>query len=329
MSVEQNNDYNPDDSAALLMNALNGDTVDFDVDGTTADTPKTTESSDTPNATAEKAEQSKPDDTLTADNAVILAKDGIHTISYDVLQQARESERLAKAQAAQAAAEAAQAQAALEQLKQQLQHSPRQTQQQNIAIAQNAIDQGVDPAIFGDFDEEGIANGIKTILAQQKALLEKEFDQKLQQALSPVAQKQQQDEIVAHLSAIKAAHPDVESIAESQQFANWIGSQPSYAQDAIRHVAAQGTTQQVIELLSSFKNATAKPATTDIKQAAQQQINHARATVPASLSDMQGGRAADSNTPEERVANASPVAMLGAMQDWSVDDINNFLDKGL
>lgn len=326
MSVEQNNDYNPDDSAALLMNALNGDTVDFDVDGTTADTPKTTESSDTPNATAEKAEQSKPDDTLTADNAVILAKDGIHTISYDVLQQARESERLAKAQVAQAAAEAAQAQAALEQLKQQLQHSPRQTQQQNIAIAQNAIDQDVDPAIFGDFDEEGIANGIKTILAQQKALLEKEFDQKLQQALSPVAQKQQQDEIVAHLSAIKAAHPDVESIAESQQFANWIGSQPSYAQQAIRHVVAQGTTQQVIELLNNFKGSSPKPA--DIKQTVQQQINNARPPVPASLSDMQGGRT-DSSSPEERIANSSPVEMLGAMQDWSVDDINNFLDKGL
>lgn len=336
--LDEMGELTPEQSATMLNMALHGDTADVSTSevGTQAD------SSEPPTATEEKqgspanvpdTSVDKPNlDNLTADNAVIMAKDGKHTIPFEKLQQARESERLAQLQAQQATAE-------LEKLREQMAQSNTPKEQakldNQIDIAQQAIDSGFDPKIFGDFDEEGLTKGINTLLAQRTAEIEKQFEQKLQQALQPVAQKQQLDETQSHYQAIMEAHPDVESMADSQEFANWIGSQPSYAQQAIMGVLQQGTTRDVIEVLNNFK-ATQAPSpttqpdkpTTDLKQVAQQQIANTKPNVPSSLSDISGGRA-EPSSPEERIANASSVDMLSEMQNWSPEQIEQFLNKGL
>ena len=316
----------PEDATALLDRAMNGETIEFD-EPQAAEPP--VESSEPPVTTDSKDSQ-VADGQLNADNAVIMAKDGKHTIPFEKLQQAREAERLAleKVQLAEQQAQAAIAE--LEKLRNQQSQSNTAAQQakidNQIDIAQQAIDNGVDPSIFGDFDEEGLAGGIQTLVQQQVA---QQVEARLKQALEPIAQKQQIDETQQHYAAILQAHPDIESVAESQEFASWRASQPSYAQQAINGVLSQGTTDQVIELFNQFKgNAqTAAPTPADIKQAAKAKLDNAQSAIPASLSDIAGGQAHTS--PDEQLANLDGVDMLAAMEKMSPEQIERILNKTL
>lgn len=316
----------PEDATALLDRAMNGETIEFD-EPQAAEPP--VESSEPPVTTDSKNSQ-VADEQLNADNAVIMAKDGKHTIPFEKLQQAREAERLAleKVQLAEQQAQAAIAE--LEKLRNQQSQSNTAAQQakidNQIDIAQQAIDNGVDPSIFGDFDEEGLAGGIQTLVQQQVA---QQVEARLKQAPEPIAQKQQIDETQQHYAAILQAHPDIESVAESQEFASWRASQPSYAQQAINGVLSQGTTDQVIELFNQFKgNAqTAAPTSAGIKQAAKAKLDNAQSAIPASLSDIAGGQAHTS--PDEQLANLDGVDMLAAMDKMSLEQIERILNKTL
>lgn len=316
----------PEDATALLDRAMNGETIEFD-EPQAAEPP--VESSEPP-VTTESKDSQVADEQLNADNAVIMTKDGKHTIPFEKLQQAREAERLAleKVQLAEQQAQAAIAE--LEKLRNQQSQSNTAAQQakidNQIDIAQQAIDNGVDPSIFGDFDEEGLAGGIQTLVQQQVA---QQVEARLKQALEPIAQKQQIDETQQHYAAILQAHPDIESVAESQEFASWRASQPSYAQQAINGVLSQGTTDQVIELFNQFKgNAqTAAPTSAGIKQAAKAKLDNAQSAIPASLSDIAGGQAHTS--PDEQLANLDGVDMLAAMDKMSLEQIERILNKTL
>lgn len=316
----------PEEATALLDRAMNGETIEFD-EPQAAEPP--VESSEPP-VTTESKDSQVADEQLNADNAVIMAKDGKHTIPFEKLQQAREAERLAleKVQLAEQQAQAAIAE--LEKLRNQQSQSNTAAQQakidNQIDIAQQAIDNGVDPSIFGDFDEEGLAGGIQTLVQQQVA---QQVEARLKQALEPIAQKQQIDETQQHYAAILQAHPDIESVAESQEFASWRASQPSYAQQAINGVLSQGTTDQVIELFNQFKgNAqTAAPTSAGIKQAAKAKLDNAQSAIPASLSDIAGGQAHTS--PDEQLANLDGVDMLAAMDKMSPEQIERILNKTL
>lgn len=309
----------PEEATALLDRAMNGETIEFDEPQAVEPTVESSE----PPVTTDSKDSQVADEQLNADNAVIMAKDGKHTIPFEKLQQARESERLALQQAQQANAE-------LEKLRAQLAQGNTAAQQakidNQIDIAQQAIDNGVDPSIFGDFDEEGLAGGIQTLVQQQVA---QQVEARLKQALEPIAQKQQIDETQQHYAAILQAHPDIESVAESQEFASWRASQPSYAQQAINGVLSQGTTDQVIELFNQFKgNAqTAAPTPADIKQAAKAKLDNAQSAIPASLSDIAGGQAHTS--PDEQLANLDGVDMLAAMEKMSPEQIERILNKTL
>ena len=319
----------PQAATAALDAALNGETVGFDVPDEAADhaadvpdAQDTTDSSATPAAT--DAVEPKADE-LSADNAVILARDGKHTIPFEKLQQAREAERLAleKAQLAEQQAQAAIAE--LEKLRTQQAQSNTAAQQakvdNQVDIAQQAIDNGVDPSIFGDFDEAGLAKGIQTLVEQQ-------VQARVSQALAPINQKQQIDEVQQHFAAIMQAHPDAESVAESQEFASWRQAQPSYAQQAIASVLESGSAQQVIEVLNQFKAAKPAPQAqnqADIKQAAKEKLSNTTPTIPASLSDIAGGQAHTS--PDERLASMNSVDMLSEMEGWTQEQIDRFLNR--
>ena len=203
------------------------------------------------------------EDELTDETAVVLAKDGKHHIPFARLQEARQGEQSQRQRA-----DALQAQ--LEQSQQKLDELSRQAQQRAdagqdatrmdnmAAAAQAAVDQGVDPEIFGDFSEKALAQGIAKLVNMRVGEVTAQMRGELQQALQPVVQSQQMTAEQAHVAAIKAAHPDVGSIVESKELQDWKQAQPSYAQAAIDQVIAGGSTQQVIELLDQFKASTGK-----------------------------------------------------------------------
>ena len=247
-------------------------------------------------------------------NTVILAKDGKHTIPYSKLEEARQAE-----QAARAAAQAAQAElAALRaQAEQRAAAGVAPTAADNAsALVVQALETGdVDPAIFGDFSEGAMAKGIATLIKQGFT--------SLRQELEPIKAQHQTSEVEKHYGAIYQAHPDADSIAESQELESWIASKPSFVRDAYRAVLdpqGKGTAAQVIELFDTFKKETgatqaaAAPApSVDPKAAAKAAIAAAQPAVPASLSDFPGGRAGASSRMEALDA-LSPADLAEALE---------------
>jgi len=230
----------------------------------------------------------------------VLARDGVHTIPYDTLVAAREGEKHWKAQA-----EAAQRQLADLQAQAQARADSGQAPtkaDEAVAAAQVAIDNGVDPAVFGDFSEEALAKGIQIVAKQMVAQeVQAKVDAALNEALAPIRQKQQTDAVSAHLNAIYSKHPDADSIAESKELADWIAAQPSFARAGYQAVLTHGSTADVIEFFDTFKRATgmtqapAAAGKPDVAAAAGAAIAKAQTRVPMSLSDFPGGNAGPSD----------------------------------
>jgi len=258
---------------------------------------------------------------------VLLAKDGKHTIPYEKLVEAREGEKHWKEQAEAQAAE-------LERLKQAAQdradagEEATQTDK-NAAMAQDAIDNGVDPDLFGDFTEEDLAKGVAKLVQLELAERDRKTHEQQQQ-------EQQETAAQAHYNAIYEAHPDADSIVESKELDDWLKSQPVHVRKGCEVVLQQGSTQDVIELFDTFKQETGQTQAKDeasvnggdAKAKAKAAIEDAESDPPASLSDIPGG-AAGATTPEEQMASLEGTDLLERMEDMSPEKIEAFLNKQL
>lgn len=197
-----------------------------------------------------------------------------------------------------------------------------------MAAAQAAIDQGVDPGIFGDFSEEALAKGIATLVANQ-------VEARVSKALEPLQAKQATDATKSHYEAIYQAHPDADSIAESKEMADWIASQPSFVRSSYEQVFTKGSTTDVIELFDRFKQATGATqqpaaAATDpeaVKAAAKAAIANAPAATPASLTDFPGGRPAGLTKAEALAGMTDGREMLDNMANMTPEQIEDLLNR--
>ena len=258
---------------------------------------------------------------------MILAKDGKHTIPYDKLVEARNGEKEWKQKFDEAQQQLAQLQADAQERKDNGQAPTTQDNQANIA--QQAIDQGVDPAIFGDFSEKDLAAGIQKLVNSQVSTL---VQQQLQTALAPIQQQQQVSVEQAHFNEIFTAHPDAESIVESKEFNDWKNAQPSFLKDAYETVLDKGSAAQVVELLGLYKSNTqsgqqaAQPANDAVKAVAQKAVSQAQTPPPNSLSDLPAGSPAGVSR-DERLAAMSPAQLAEEMQGWTPDQVEQFLNR--
>ncbi len=324
--TEQQNDLieanggkaSPELAAQLLEQALNGDTA-------------TAENGSQP-ATTQVTEENTPkvegqDGTLNADNTVILAKDGKHTIPYDKLVEARNGEKEWKQKFDEAQQQLTQLQTDAQERKDNGQAPTAQDNQANIA--QQAIDQGVDPAIFGDFSEESLAAGIQKVVDMRVATM---VDQRLKDVLAPLHQQQQVSAEQAHFTEIFAVHPDAESIVESKEFNDWTKAQPSFLKDAYETVLDKGSAAQVVELLGLYKSNTqsgqqvAQPASDAVKAVAQKAVSQAQTPPPNSLSDLPAGSPAGVSR-DERLATLSPAQLSEEMQDWTHEQREQYMNR--
>ena len=317
------------DTSALLEGGMPGATKS--AEATPGGEQGTTNEAENESATTPEPDPAK---------AVVLAKDGVHTIPYEKLAEAREGEKHWKAQAEAAAAE-------LAALKQQAQQradageEPTQTDKV-LAIAQEAIAQGVDPSYFGDFSEEALAKGVDKVvelrLKEREQAIEKRVQERVEaalaQALGPIQQKQQIDAAQSHMSAIYAAHPDADSIAESKELADWIEAQPSFARAGFKAVLQQGTTAEVIEFFDTFKQATGKaaqqntPEQSDVSAAAKAALAKAKAQVPTSLSEIPAGSKAHHDE-AEALMEMSDSNALNSFMGKSPEQIRALLERAL
>ena len=312
----------PEQAAQLLELSGQGDTATpiADTDGQPKVVPKTVD---------ENLDKQPAEDELNADNAVILAKDGKHTIGFDKLVEARQTAQQYKMQA-----EAAQAE--LQRLQQEasnraaagIQPTPVDTQ---VVAAAAAIEAGADPALFGDFSEEQLSSGILKLVNSKVSEV---VGAALAQSLEPIQRKHQDDAANAHYNAIYAAHPDADSMAESQELADWIAKQPSFVQDGYKAVLDSGTTNQVIELFDRFKaennttNNSAQPSQDDVKAKAKAIVASATSAPPVSLSDIPGGTPTG-KTLEEALGDMSGPDMLERMNNMTPQQIEAVLNRSL
>lgn len=305
----------PEQAAQLLSLAIQGDTgaTPPELSSGPAAAPAPTDTSPQPAAPTEPE--------LNADNAVILAKDGKHTISYDKLVQARETARAAQTEAQTLAAQLQTAQQQLADLTAQAQaranagQAPTATDNQ-VAAAQAAIEAGAKPALFGDFSEEALAKGITQLVEQQVA-----------------ARMEATDATTAHFNAIYSAHPDADSLVESQEFAVWKGAQPALVRAALDQALTQGSSADVIEVFSAFKAATQQQPPAVVgkgalspAEAAKAAIAKAAAPTPASLSDIPGGRVAGTNV-FEAMNDMNSHQLLAATSNMSPEQIEAWLNS--
>ena len=327
----------PELAAQLLEQALNGDTANAENGSQPATTQVTEENTpkvegqdgtQQPADTQQAQQQQQVDESqLNAENAVILAKDGKHTIPYDKLVEARNGEKEWKQKFDEAQQQLAQLQADAQERKDNGQAPTTQDNQANIA--QQAIDQGVDPAIFGDFSEKDLAAGIQKLVNSQVSTL---VQQQLQTALAPIQQQQQVSAEQAHYNEILTTPPDADSIVASKEFNEWTKAQPSFLKDAYETVLDKGSAAQVVELLGLYKSNTqsgqqaAQPANDAVKAVAQKAVSQAQTPPPNSLSDLPAGSPAGVSR-DERLAAMSPAQLAEEMQGWTPDQVEQFLNR--
>lgn len=246
---------------------------------------------------------------------VILAKDGVHTIPFEKLVEAREEGKhwKAQAQAAQDALAALQAQA---DARAEAGKAATATDKA-VEAASAAIEAGADPDLFGDFSEEAIRAGVKKLVAEQAASLRESIRAELQQELAPIKQAKQVDEAEQARNLVLSKHPDAASIAESAELEQWVQSKPAFVRGAYQQVITGGTPAQVVELLDAFKAET-KPAMANAgaEAAAAKAIANAKTRSPSSLSDIPGGVAASTN-PAEGLADASAQDLISKFEGLS------------
>ena len=251
--------------------------------------------------------------------APIASKSGAYTIPYEQLAKAREQAKAFAAEAemlraqlaelsATQAANLAQAQAQAQDRADAGQAATKEDA--NLAAAKQAVADGVDPAIFGDFSEEGIAKGVQALV-----------EQGVQRAIAPLLQERQaaaqQSATAAHYEAIYAAHPDADELAQSAEFSAWRESLPAFARGAVDQALTQGDAASVVDVFSTFKASANSSSPTPEGSRVRQALAAAKAQpqVPTSLSEI-GGQAASSSTAEQVAALASnPEALMARMSD--------------
>ncbi len=317
--------------AEMLDAAMDG-TLELDSSQQAAVAPTTAETAATDNA--EQAPDAHADDE--PQGAPIASKSGAYTIPYDKLVQAR-----GRAHALAGENEALKAQLAELSARQQANLHEQQaaahgreaagqsatTADRNLEVAQDAIEQGVDVSLFGDFSEEALAKGIQTLSVQMAHSIRQELRSEMARDLEPIRQQREQGEVQNHYGAIYDSHPDADELAQSEQFSRWAQALPSVMRDGVVFAMQEGTTAQVIEVFDAFKaQHGGKPANAGLTQSQSQAqaAPEVQRRVPNSLSEIAG-------TPHRDVVQqtletaGNPAALMEAMESMTPAQIERLM----
>lgn len=311
--------------AEMLDAALDGK---LSLDGDALPVAAQEEQTKTDDEQADEGQQDKQDSDE-PEGAPIASKSGEYTIPYEKLAQARE-----KAHTLESENEALKAQLSELTAKQQANLAQAQADAQDRAdagqgatqadealqAAQAAIGQGVDVSVFGDFSEEGIAKGIATLQAREREAIRAELMVEIEKELAPLKQNRLQQAVDTHYGAIYAKHPDADELAQSQQFADWQKTLPSFMQTVVAQMLTEGTTEQVIEVFDTFKAQHAPQTVSQAKAAPEVQRR-----VPNSLSEIAGEPHRDLVQQTLETAD-NPEALMDAMQSMTPEQLERVLN---
>lgn len=328
--------------AEILEKALNGESLDGDkvatgqshgdTDGAAGAKGATV---DAANATGDAAKQKTEADDEPV-GAPIASKSGAYTIPYEKLDEARtraktletENEALRKEIAELSAQQQANIARAEERAQDRADAGQAQTQADaNLAAAKEAISAGADVSLFGDFSEEALAKGIKSLVAMERDAMRAELRADLEREFAPMKAKQAQEQSDSHTNAILGKHPDAYEVVQSAQFDAWMKSLPSFSRAAVAAVldpATGGTADQVIEVFDAFKTQTGRAAAPVNKSGGK--APEVQRRVPNSLSEMAGEQHQDIAQQVMASAGTDNAALLERMQDMTPEQIERVMN---
>ena len=246
--------------------------------------------SDVPDIDAAPAEAKSPPETLPAEAAqpepepVVLAKDGVHTIPFEKLEEARQQAQHWARVAAEKDAEIARLAAAVQ--------APTQP------AAEETPEPTGEDVTFGDYSDEAMKKGVQAVAAAEIAKAVAAINAKFEPALAPIKEQAQNAALEAHFKALTDANPDHNEIVTGQPLQDWIEKQPSFVRDQYKVVFERGTADQVIELVSTFKSQSgigqtaAASTAADAARKAKEVIASAKVVRPTSLTDIPAGSTA-------------------------------------
>lgn len=319
------------DPSTLLEAAMNG-SLDLDT-GAEHQPEQVTDEAAVDDKDSASADVSAPagEDKGTQDleqPAPIASKSGSYQIPYDKLVEAR-TERDTYRQ------RVADLEQQIQQLTAQQQSNLQQAQQAaqdradagqaatkadtNLAMAQAAMEQGVDIEAFGDFSEESIAKGLKQMVVSQVAT---QLEQELAPFRAQQAQSAKQSASEAHYNAIYKAHPDADEIVESTKWNEWLAGLPAFMRAATEQAMGQGTTEQIVEVFNTFKQQTAPTAG---KPSVKSLIEQATVAPPNTLTDVPGAQAGQSSAEQLSIAR-DPSALMGMFEGKSPEEIERLMN---
>lgn len=253
---------------------------------------------------------------------VLLAKDGVHTIPYETLEQTR-------LQAQQAQEEAARLRAENEALKAKT-STPAPTPEPAPAV---------DADLFGDYSEAAMAQGVSKLVQAAVAPLLKEVES-LKGQLGQAEKQAEVDAATAHWNALYKAHPDLDSITQSKELQAWIAAKPRLEQKVLNLTLQDGETAEIVEMFDRYKQETGitqRPAATTPQapsaasaaaKAAAEAVAAARTKPPTSLSEIPAGTAAH-HDPAAALLEMTPTAAMGVFEGKTPEQINALLNKVL
>lgn len=305
------------------------------LDGTLQDDDATTEQPDAsaegvPAAAPEGQDKQDASTETEVEGAPILSKSGAYTIPYEKLAEAREARKAAQdriAQLEQQVAELTSAQQrnlAAVQADAQDRANAGQAQtatDANLAAATQAMADGVDISVFGDFSEEDLAKGVAELNRRAMETVRAELHDTIRRELAPLRAQEAKTATSAHYDAIYAAHPDADEIVESAEFAAWRDRQPAFAKAGIEHAMTKGSAQDVVEVFNAFRGTKPQQPST-ARTAPEAPVRR----VPNSLSDVPGAAPMD-ETQQTLAAAGNTSALLDRMAAMSQEQRDALLDN--
>lgn len=266
------------------------------------------------------------------EGAPILSKSGAYTIPYEKLAEAREARKAAQDRIAQLEQQVAELTGAQRQnlaaVQADAQDRANAGQAQtatdaNLAAATQAMADGVDLSIFGDFSEEDLAKGVAELNRRAMETVRAELHDTIRRELAPLRAQEAKTATSAHYDAIYAAHKDADEIIESAEFAAWRDNLPAFAKAGVERALTKGEAKDVIEVFDAFRaTKPPQPNPSTARTAPEAPVRR----VPNSLSDVPGAAPMD-ETQQTLAAAGNTSALLDRMAAMSQEQRDALLDN--
>ena len=246
---------------------------------------------------------------------VLMAKDGVHTIPYDQLVEARKS-----------AAEWQQFSMQQQELIKSLQAAKLDDAGTGDTKAQDAVlaeYQGAFPEVAEDlkpYIQRMIDDGVKSVLA--------EFKEQVDKRVAPVEKTSQEIAAERYFSSIRAAHPDADAIVDDTKFKDWIKAQPRAVQEVYSaNLEYKRPAADLIEMFSAYKQATGTSSVaTDVAKKSADIIANTKRSAPGSLTDIPS-TTTGKHDELEAIYAMTPAQLEAKFFGKSPDEINKLMAK--